>query len=61
MATVVHVDARARGLGFEHGQFEARERARRGSSHAISVSTDTCGLGDQHSFQAYQRACSLVA
>ena len=44
----------ARGSGFEHGQFWARERARRGSSHAILVSIDTYGLVDQHSFQAYQ-------
>ena len=42
----------ARGLGFEHGQFYARERARRGSSHACSVSIDTYDLVDQHSFRA---------
>ena len=44
----------ARGLGFEHGQFQARERARRGSSLAILVSIDTYGLVDQHSLQSHQ-------
>ena len=51
----------ARGLGFEHGQFQARERARSGSSHAISVSIDTYGLLGEHSFQAHQGDCSSVA
>ena len=51
----------ARGLGCEHGQFWAQERARRGSSRAISVSIDTYDLLDEHNFQAHQGACSSVA
>ena len=49
------------GLGFQHGQFCARERARGGSSHAMLVPIDTHGLVGEYSVQAHQGACSSVA